>query len=139
MPDIDADRTETFVNDRESGEPRLVASRCTLCSDIAFPAQDSCPRCGAQQSVRHLLGPHGVLWTWTVQTFPPKPPFQAADPFEPYGVGYVEFPGEVRVQARLTESDPTVLRIGAPMQLVITELPGQPGTDVYAFAPVGQK
>ena len=29
--------------------------------------------------------------------------------FEPYGVGYVELPGEVRVEARLTEADPAQL------------------------------
>ena len=33
-----------------------------------------------------------------------------AEEFEPYGVGYVELPGEVRVEARLTESDPARLR-----------------------------
>ena len=59
-----------------------------------------------------LLARRGTLWTWTVQRFRPKSPPYAGRPeeFEPYGVGYVELPGEVRVEARLTESTPSELR-----------------------------
>ena len=31
-------------------------------------------------------------------------------PLRAYGVGYVELPGEVKVEARLTETDPEALR-----------------------------
>jgi uncharacterized OB-fold protein len=85
-----------------------------------------------------LLGRRGTLWSWTVQCFPPKsPPYAVADPdeFEPYGVGYVELPGEVRVEARLTESDPSRLRIGMPMELTLVPAPGGGGVVTYAFAP----
>ena len=53
--------------------------------------------------------------------FPPKsPPYPGtAGDFVPYGVGYVELPGQVRVEARLTESDPAKLRIGMEMELVL--------------------
>ena len=44
-----------------------------------------------------------MLWTWTTQGFEPKPPYVADGEFEPYGVGYVEFPGFLRVEGRLTE------------------------------------
>ncbi len=50
----------------------------------------------------------------------------SADEFEPYGVGYVELPGEVRVEARLTEYDPERLRIGMPMELTLIPAPGTP-------------
>jgi uncharacterized protein len=116
-------------------EPRLIASRCESCSEITFPEQPSCPRCASQSVARELLVPCGVLWTWTVQTFAPKPPFLAADSFEPFGVGYVELPGQLRVESRLTESDPTRLRIGLPMRLTIIDLPGHPHHTTFAFAP----
>jgi uncharacterized protein len=85
----------------------------------------------------------GVLWTFTIQGFPPKsPPYKGnADPatFVPFGVGYVELPGQVKVEARLTESDPAKLRIGMEMKMVLDVL----GTDAdgnelvtFAFAPV---
>ena len=48
-------------------------------------------------------------------------------PFEPYGVGYVELPGEVRVEARLTEADPARLRIGMPMELTVVPAAGREG------------
>ena len=50
--------------------------------------------------------------------------------FEPYGVGYVELPGEVRVEARLTESDPARLRIGMPMELTLI------ADGAFAFRPL---
>ena len=39
----------------------------------------------------------------------------------PYGVGYVEFDGYLRVEGRLTEADPARLRIGMPMEVVAVE------------------
>ena len=61
------------------------------------------------------------------------PPY-AGDPdeFEPYGVGYVELAGEVRVEGRLTEADPERLRIGMPMELVLILRTGRD----LAFTPV---
>ena len=37
----------------------------------------------------------------------------------PFAVGYVELPGEVKVETRLTENDPDVLEIGMAMELVL--------------------
>jgi len=76
-----------------------------------------------------------------VQAFPPKsPPYlgPTGDDFVPYGVGYVELPGQLRVEARLTESDPEKLVIGMEMELVIDPLSiDDDGNQVvtYAFAP----
>jgi uncharacterized OB-fold protein len=58
--------------------------------------------------------------------------------FVPYGVGYVELDGLIRVEARLTESDPEKLVIGMEMELVLERLGvDDDGNDVvtYAFAP----
>ena len=76
------------------------------------------------------LARRGTLWSWTIQRFRPKsPPYTGPEEFEPYGVGYVELPGEVRVEARLTEADPDKLRIGMEMELTLL-----PGT-TFAFRP----
>ena len=82
---------------------------------------------------RELLPQRGTLWTWTTQGFEPKPPFVRDGEFEPYAVGYVEFPGLLRVEGRLTESDPTLLRIGMDVEVVALE---RPNGVTYAFAPV---
>jgi len=119
--------------------PELIGSVCEECGTVTFPRQDSCPRCTSQRVSERHLGRQGTLWSWTIQYFPPKsPPYAvaSADDFEPYGVGYVELPGEVRVEARLTEHDPQRLRIGMPMELTLIPAPGDSGTMTFAFRPL---
>ena len=112
------------------GLVRLIGSQCARCGTVAFPRQSSCPKCTSVEVSERLLARRGTLWSWTIQCFPPKsPPYAVDDPdaFEPYGVGYVELPGEVRVEARLTEADPDRLRIGMPMELTLVPAPGGAG------------
>lgn len=126
----------------EGGRPRLIGSRCAQCGTVTFPRQRSCPRCASLEVTERLLAPRGTLWSWTVQCFPPKsPPYAVADPgaFEPFGVGYVELAGEVRVEGRLTEDDPARLRIGMDMELTVIPAPGgAPGVVTYAFRPAAR-
>ena len=121
----------------------MIGSGCTECGVVTFPRQSSCPRCTSLDVREHLLATRGTLWSWTIQCFPPKsPPYAVDDPdtFEPYGVGYVELPGEVRVEARLTESDPDRLHIGMAMELTLIPTPGGEATGVvtYAFRPMAE-
>jgi uncharacterized OB-fold protein len=123
-------------------EVRLVGSQCEECTVVTFPVQASCPRCTSTRVRERLLARRGTLWSWTIQCFAPKsPPYAVADAdaFEPYGVGYVELPGEVRVEARLTVADPDVLRIGMPMELTLVAAPGrEDGVQTFAFAPAAE-
>jgi uncharacterized protein len=122
-----------------AAEPVLIGAHCRQCGTVTFPRQDSCPRCTSTEMSRRELAREGTLWTWTVQHFRPKSPPYAGDgdhEFEPYGVGYIELPGEVRVEARLTESDPARLRIGMPMELTLIPAPGQVEAVTFAFRPV---
>lgn len=124
-------------------DPQLISSRCDACGMITFPTQAGCPRCGSTEMAEHLLGREGTLWAWTTQDFaPPSPPYAGltGDQFVPFGVGYVELPGEVKVETRLTEADPTVLKIGMQMKLVVVPLgTNDEGDDLmtFAFTPVG--
>jgi uncharacterized OB-fold protein len=114
-----------------NGAARLVAGRCTECASAHFPLRDRCPNCGGGVE-RVLLPNRGTLWTWTTQGFEPKPPYVAdGGEFEPYGVGYVEFDGLLRVEGRITQADG--LRIGMPVEVVAVE---RGGRTTYAFAPV---
>ena len=63
--------------------------------------------------------------------FPPYSP-DSDESFVPFTVGYVEFPGYLRVEGRLTESDPAMLNIG--MEMTVTAV-ARNGTLTYAFAP----
>ena len=98
-----------------AAKPALLASRCQQCGIASFPAAQSCMACSGQDVAIEELPGRGSLWTWTVQRFMPKAPYhsnETAETFKPYGVGYVELPGGVRVEGRLTENDPQKLHIG---------------------------
>lgn len=121
--------------------PVLIGSRCPRCGEHYFPAQEGCPNCLAAENQEVLLGERGVLWSWTVQSFPPKPPYRADTPeaaFQPFGVGYVEMPAGLKVEARLTVADPARLRIGMAMRLtVVPQYTREDGSVAvcHAFAP----
>src|SRR5947208_17164270 len=121
--------------------PRLIGSRCRNCGTVAFPRQASCQACMSEDVEQHLLARTGPLWTWTIQCFPPKsPPYNGkADDFQPYGVGYVELGGEVRVEGILTESDPDELEIGMAMELTLVPAPGRSDAMTFAFKPEAQQ
>jgi uncharacterized protein len=122
-------------------EPRLIGSRCRSCGTVAFPRQASCQACMSEDVEEHLLARTGPLWTWTIQCFPPKsPPYAGrADDFQPYGVGYVELGGEVRVEGILTESEPDQLEIGMAMELALIPAPGRSDAITFAFKPEAEQ
>ncbi|MBV9382539.1 MAG: OB-fold domain-containing protein [Streptosporangiaceae bacterium] len=125
-----------------SDEPRLIGAQCVRCGLVVFPAGTdtaACQRCGGTEVSEKLLSDRGTLWTFTTQNFrPPGPPYDGADTaetFQPYAVGYVELPGEVMIEARLTEPDPARLAIGQQMRLAIVPYSVRPdGTEILTFA-----
>jgi len=116
------------------GHPRLVGARCRGCAEVMFPHRERCSACAwPRRGARVLLPERGTLWTWTVQGFmPPSPPFGGGDAetFEPFGVGYVELEGLVRVESRLAGA-PETFRIGMDLELVELEVDGEA---LFAFA-----
>ncbi len=131
---------------RGPGEaPRLLASRCRNCGELTFPVQEGCPACAARDSETVELSPRGQLWTFTIQRFPPPPPFAGPadrESYQPFGVGYVELPEGIRVEGRLTESDPAKLEIGMEMELVLVPFRFADGSETrttFAFRPVAHE
>lgn len=122
-------------------DPQLIGSRCSPCGIVTFPVQESCPRCASTGMAEHLLPRRGRLWAWTTQEFPPpSPPFAGptGDDFAPFAIGYVELPGAVRVETRLTET--SSLRHGMEMELAVVPFrTDDDGNEIvtFAFRPVG--
>jgi uncharacterized OB-fold protein len=116
-----------FVTDPE---PRLLGSRCTDCGGHHFPAHLTCAYCASEDVTPVELSTRGELWSWTAVTA--APPGYEGD--VPFGFGVVELPEGVRVITRLTEPDPSRLRSGQPMRLVVVALTDAVTT--YAFEPV---
>lgn len=115
----------------DEAEPRLIGGRRKNDGRIVFPM----PEGDAGEAYQQVsLSRTGTLWSWTIQGFEPKEPYAGPKPFRPFGVGYVELPGEVIVETRLTTTEG--LRIGMPVELVIEDFDG--GRSTFAFAPVGE-
>ncbi|MCO5312062.1 MAG: OB-fold domain-containing protein [Microthrixaceae bacterium] len=128
-----------------SDSPQLISGKCDQRASVTFPKPSSCARCGSVDVAEHLLARTGTLWTFTTQEFLPKEPYaggETPETFRPYGVGLVQLGDEVRVEARLTESDPKRLQIGMELELVIVPFRTDPdGTTVmtFAFAPIDKE
>jgi uncharacterized protein len=127
-----------------SNDPRLLGSKCQRCGVVTFPAQDGCPACCSEDTETIELERRGTLWTWTIQGFlPNRPPYdgpETPETFKPFGVGYVELPGQVRVETRIKTDDVDKLRIGMEMELVVEKFVERDGKDVmaYFFQPVDE-
>jgi uncharacterized protein len=120
-------------------DPALIGGRCDECGKFTFPLREGCPYCGATAVRRHLLDREGTLWTWTSQGFLPKAPFsgQFVDPenFEPWYVGLIEIPGQVRVEGLLVNCRAEDLDFGRPMRLAIIPFRRkEPDVEVVTFA-----
>lgn len=121
----------------DDASPRLIGGRSRADGAITFPLP-----AGADAELYEAveLKEQGVLWSWTVQRFPPKPPYLGAQPFKPYIVGYVALEGQVIVEARLVDIAVEDVRIG--MALEITRIPFEMITgdvvSLYAFRPAGE-
>jgi uncharacterized protein len=76
---------------------RLIGSRCDDCGAVTWPRQLACPRC----SRSNMRDP---------------------DTFEPFAIGLVQLGDEIRVEARLTGSNPAKLRFGGDVELVFVAL-----------------
>lgn len=122
----------------EGAETRLLAGRRRADGRLRFPFPHGA---GADDYELIELAPEGRLWSYTVQRFRPKTPFNGDGDdrdFKPYGVGYVELPGEIIVEARLVADDFNALTIGEPMRITTeayrTDEAGEPVL-TYAFSP----
>lgn len=113
---------------------RLVGARCGHCGTVVFPRQTFCPRCPAGSMSAHVLPLRGRIWSWTLQAFPPKPPYRPpAGGYQPYHIGYVDL-GTVLVEARLAVPRADI-RIGLPVRLTtVPAFHDEDGTEVLTFA-----
>ena len=112
----------------DEAEPRLIGGRRKSDGKIVFPMP------GGDAGNDYEAAPlsrTGKLWSWTIQGFEPKAPYAGPQPFRPFGVGYVELPGEVIVETRLTATEG--LKIGMNMELVIEDFDAT--RSCFAFAP----
>jgi len=128
---------DTHLFEWPSQDPRLIGSECRDCGVITFPRQSSCPSCCGSNIEARRLAKSGRLWTWTTQEFLPKPPYAVArspEEFVPFKLGYIELPGEVLVESRITVPEYQALTIGMSMRLTFEPLfTDAAGIEVMSF------
>lgn len=117
----------------DEAAPRLIGGRDRETGRIVFPCPaneryEACP-----------LSRTGTVWSYTIQRYRPKsPPYAGPEAFKPWPVAYVELPGEVIVETRLTGIPFEDIRIGMPVEL--TQIPLDPDAQdsvlIHAFKPV---
>jgi uncharacterized OB-fold protein len=118
----------------------LIGSRCRECGEVTFPINPFCPQCCEETTDNIPLGRRGILYSFTIQRFRPPPPYRGPEPFVPYSVGMIELPEGLRVTSMLEAENVNLLRVGMPMEVVITRLfEDDAGNEVlgYKFKPVG--
>jgi uncharacterized OB-fold protein len=116
---------------------RRLAARARADGSYRFPRPEGAE---AEQYETVELGPAGTLWSFTIQRFRPKPPFNGRgteSDFQPFAVGYVEFPAQIIVAGRIVGQDFGLLKIGQSMVLTTEayrdDAAGNPVL-TYAFA-----
>lgn len=117
----------------DEAQPRLIGGRDRRTGRIVFP----CPP--GSQCEPWPLQRIGTVWSYTIQRYRPKtPPYAGPEAFRPWPVAYVELPGEVIVEARLTDVPFDAIRIGMSVELTLTPLDPdqQDGVMIPAFKPV---
>jgi len=120
-------------------DPRIIANRCKKCGTISFPKLPFCqnPDCEkVRENIEEIqLSKRGKLWTYSYQNYSPPPPFKK-EPFEPFGIGMVDFPEGLRVVGMLTMSEN--LKIGMEVETTVGRLyeDGEKEYITYMFKPV---
>lgn len=119
----------------DEAQPRLIGGQDRESGRIVFP----CPT--GDRFAPIPLSRTGTLWSYTIQRYRPKsPPYAGPEAFRPWPVGYVELPGQVIVEARLTNVDFDAITIGMPLEMILIPLDPDAADPVliYAFQPLRQ-
>jgi uncharacterized OB-fold protein len=103
-------------------EPQLIGNRCQSCGNYYFPRVKTCrnPYCKKTKPLEKVIfGRKGKLIAYTINYYPPPPPYHAPDPFVPFGVVSVALPEGVRVGGQVPKDvDLKKLKMDMEMETV---------------------
>jgi uncharacterized OB-fold protein len=114
--------------------PHLIGCKCQKCGQTFFPAKLQCPRCSSKEMKEVSLSSRGKLYSYTV-IYQAPPGYVGKTP---YAVGKVQLPERERVLAPLVEVEPSQLKVGMEMELVVGkayEDPERGEVFTYQFRP----
>lgn len=131
-------------------EPRLLASRCTSCSNVVFPPVSSdagaaafyCrnPACDGTEHDAVELSRRGRVWSYTDAQYQPPAPYVApTDPFQPFALAAVELPEGIVVLGQVADGFGVAdLVVGTEVELVVETLDVDESGErtIYRWKPV---
>ena len=122
-----------------SDKGSLIGCKCRKCGQLFFVKRDMCENCQSQDLEEVTLSGTGKLYAFSVMYYPAPPPYKPANPFVPFGIGWVELPEGLVVYSLLTENDASKLKVGMNLELIFNKFSeDKDGNDVIVpmFKPV---
>jgi len=102
-------------------EMRLIGNKCGSCGTNFFPKAPYCqnPFCKKTKPLEEVkYSTRGTLFGYTINYYPPPPPYHAPDPFVPFGVVSVTLPEGIRIGGQVPKDvDLSTLKIGMEMEI----------------------
>jgi uncharacterized OB-fold protein len=97
----------------------LIGCKCQKCGELFFVKRAICENCQSQALEEITLSGTGKLYAFSIMYYPAPPPYIPANPFVPFGVGWVELPEGLVIYSLLTVNDASKLKIGMEMELIL--------------------
>jgi uncharacterized OB-fold protein len=103
-------------------KPQLIGNRCQSCGHYYFPKAKTCrnPLCRKAKPLEEVrLSNRGRLFAYTINYYPPPPPYHAPDPFVPFGVVSIALPEGIKVGGQVPKYvDMSTLKVGMEIETV---------------------
>lgn len=117
----------------DAGQPRLLGRRCRGCQAVFLGRRKVCLACFGREMDDALLGPGGVVHSYTTVHQASPAAFVKA----PYVIAQVRLPEGVIVTAPLVDCDPAAVTVGLPVETRALRFPGESDQVIvsYAFVP----
>ena len=116
----------------------LLGTKCHNCGTILLGTREFCENCTSSDVEVIALGKKGKVWSYTIQRFPPPPPYKPATQYLPRPVAWVELPEGVKIIS-IISCLPEKMKIDLEVELLVEkEWEDEVGNDVlmYKFRPV---
>jgi uncharacterized protein len=99
----------------------LTGCKCRKCGELFLVKREICENCQSQDLEEIALSSTGKLYAFSVMYYPAPPPYKPANPFVPFGVGWVELPEGLVIYSLLTENDASKLKVGMKLELTFNK------------------
>jgi uncharacterized protein len=103
--------------------PSILGTKCVTCGTTTYGKRESCENCAGTDVKPVALGKIGILWSYTVQRYPPTEPYKLGstkrEDWVPRVVGWVELPEGPRILSIVENCKPEYAKIGMEVEMFV--------------------